>query len=421
MTLLLHRRALMKDWKKVGGGIELSTHGLSETRTGFDVELVLALRDSTSKSSSTEVDADPGQFQPQERNVGSMEPPFPEGDADPVESNAGSESPSLPPQADEISSQESDLDFDNFDSEFRQQNSTSTELDIDQKIFNLIVTTKAGNTVSALRRIKHRLSRESTILFLQNGMGILEEVNSKLFPDVETRPNYMLGIVTHGVNSERPFRAVHAGLGTIALGIIPRYERLRETNMSKSEPKTQWASSSRFMLRTITRTPVLAAVGFSHVDLMQLQIEKLAVNAIINPLTAMFDSSNGELLFNFAFTRVMRLLLAEISLVIRSLPEIQGVPNVKMRFSPERLETLVVSVANKTSTNTSSMLQDVRAGKITEVDFINGYIVKRGEEMGIKCVMNYMLMQMVKGKQDMFDRQNERVIPIAAPGDSEES
>ena len=270
-------------------------------------------------------------------------------------------------------------------------------------IYNLIVAVKGPRTVAALSSVAHRLNQRSTIVFLQNGMGMLEELNDKLFEDVETRPNYILGIVTHGLYPENPFSISHAGMGTTAIGLVPRYppERSRE---GVEKPKDVWAPTSRYLLRTLTRTPVLAAVGFSPTDLMQLKLDKLAVSAVINPLTVMFDCRNGDLLNNDAVTRVMRLLLSEISLVIRSLPQLQGVPNLQMRFSPDRLESMICSIASTTAGNLSSMLQDVRAGHETEIDYINGYIVRRGEEMGIKCVMNYLLMQMVKGKRVMVNK-----------------
>ncbi len=282
-------------------------------------------------------------------------------------------------------------------------------------INNLILTVKAPQTVSALSAIKDRLSRQSTIVFLQNGMGVVDAVNEQLFPDVETRPNYMLGIITHGVHSESPFSIVHAGMGTTALGYLARHP-LSATHQDGHRLPQEMPQTARYLLRTLTRTPLLAAVGFSQTDLLQLQLEKLAVNAIVSPLTVMLDAKNGDVLSNFAMTRVMRLLLAEISLVIRSLPELRGVSNVRMRFSPGRLESLAVSVMRKTSENVSSMLQDVRNGKQTEIDYVNGYIVKRGEEMGFKCVMNYMLLQLVKGKQQMINRQIKNFVPIVDDG-----
>ncbi|KAL9062123.1 MAG: hypothetical protein Q9157_009210, partial [Trypethelium eluteriae] len=141
-------------------------------------------------------------------------------------------------------------------------------------------------------------------------------------------------------------------------------------------------------------------------------LEKLAVNSIINPLTALLDGRNGVLLFNYALSRTMRLLLAETSLVLRSLPELQGMPNLRLKFGPDRLETLVVSAANTTAENVSSMLADVRAGRQTEVEYINGYIVKRGEELGIRCAMNYLVMQMVRGKSNMTKREVADEVPM---------
>jgi len=111
------------------------------------------------------------------------------------------------------------------------------------------------------------------------------------------------------------------------------------------------ALSSRYLLRTLTRSPILACAAFPTLDLLQLQLEKLAINAIMNPLTALLDLPNGRLLHNHTLSKVQRLLLAEISLVLRSLPELEGVPNVRMRFSPERLETLTMSMTAKTAEN----------------------------------------------------------------------
>lgn len=278
-------------------------------------------------------------------------------------------------------------------------------------IHNLILAVKGPRTLSALASVSHRLNQRSTIVFLQNGMGILEEVNQNLFRNVETRPNYILASVTHGIYLQKPFSVRHLGMGTTALGVVPRFppERLPD---GAGKRKDVWAPTSRYLLRTLTRTPVLAAVGFSPTDLMLLQLDKLAASAVIDPLTVMFDCKNGDLLFNGAVDRVMRLLLSEISLVIRSLPELQGVPNVQMRFSPDRLESMIVSIATMTTEKISVMLKEVRAGNETEIDYINGYLIKRGEEIGIKCVMNYMLMQMVKGKRIMINKEVYNQIPM---------
>lgn len=301
-----------------------------------------------------------------------------------------------------------------------------------EPIHNLILTTKTIRTISALSRVRHRLNRESTICFLQNGMGVIDDVNEQLFPDPATRPNYVQGIISHGANvppemaEKDPFFVVHAGHGTLSLGAIPREPLAAKSDRppTPTGPGTdndgkindtqaeEWSPSARYLLRTLTRTPVLCAVGFTPIELLQLQLEKLAVNSIMNPLTSILDNRNGSLLYNFPISRTMRLMLAETSLVMRSLPELRGIPNVPHRFSAERLETLVVSVSDKTRDNVSSMLADMRAGRQTEIEYINGYIVKRGEELGVKCVVNYAIMQTVIGKALMLQREAADEVPV---------
>ena len=389
VTLLLHRRSLLRAWEESAKEITVRDDGIEVKRKGYEVELLPLVR----RQHGVELK---------------------EGEADLYE------------HADQVKPHEAAKVFKEegaqqqiFDALSYEEPQVEAPKE-DGTIHNLIVTTKAAFTVNALANIRHRLAPTSTICFLQNGMGIIDEVNEKLFPNEQDRPNYMQGIITHGVNvppeipeRQRAFYAVHAGHGTVALSLIPssRAKRttkdlIRSTSSDIHDTQSElWADSSRYLLRTLTRTPVLCAVGFTPTELLQLQLEKLAVNSVLNPLTVILDARNGSILYNFAITRTMRLLLAETSLVIRSLPELQNIPNVATRFSAQRLETLVVSVANTTRDNISSMLADVRGGRQTEVEYINGYIVKRGEEIGIKCVVNYSTMQMVIAKSTMVQRE----------------
>ena len=285
-------------------------------------------------------------------------------------------------------------------------------------IYTLIVAVKGPTTVSALRSIKHRVNAETTICFMQNGLGQIDEMNQQVFTDPETRPTYMLGIVSHGAYMSQPCTVIHAGYGTVALGICRDRDRhplppqgpirhqweMSEEDRKKHHPtdKELFSNlSARYLLRTLTRSPVLACAVFPYLDLLQLQLEKLSSNCILNPLTALLDVPNGAMLNNDELLPVQRLLLAEISLVIRGLPELEGIPNVRHRFSAKRLEQLFLGVTKRTAQNSSSMREDIRHEKQPEIDYINGYIVKRGEQQGIKCALNFMLMQLIKGKNSL--------------------
>lgn len=257
----------------------------------------------------------------------------------------------------------------------------------DTPISNLIITTKTISTITALRTISHRLNAESTILFTQNGMGTLDEASSKVFDDPSTRPNYLTAIISHGVYSLGPFSSVHAGQAFMSIG------------RSLQSPAPAEPSKAQYLLNTILLAPILAAKEYPSQELFYLQLEKLIINAIINPLTAMFDCKNGELFDKAPVMKLMRLLLQEASHVIQRLPEIQRAEDagVGTRFAMNPLETKVLDVAEKTAANTSSMLQDVRAGRTTEIDYINGWIVRKGRDLGVDCKLNAKLVEMVKG------------------------
>lgn len=283
-------------------------------------------------------------------------------------------------------------------------------------IFNLIIGTKAIHTIAALSAIKGRLTQESTILFTQNGMGTIDEVNAMVFQDSRTRPKYMTAIVSHGVFSRGPFSCVHAGFGTMNIGCVPRPPPSNPSQLVEGNSRQSPSLSSTEYLSTLfTRVPVLAATLFSPLKLMEIQFEKLIINAMINALTVIFDCRNGKLFSNFKILRLMRSLLSEASHVIRSLPELQTVPGMEARFSEERLDEVVLGVAEKTSKNISSMLQDVRAGRETEIDYINGYIVKRGQQLGIDCVYNRTLVRMVKDKVKITDAEIDTSFPHRHP------
>jgi 2-dehydropantoate 2-reductase len=281
-------------------------------------------------------------------------------------------------------------------------------------IEHLIVCLKGPTVVSALASLRHRLTSKSSILFIHNGMGVIDEVNEQIFPNPDTRPQYLLGILSHGLTRLEEYKVDHAGLGTLSLGPYPD---LSLTNPSTAPLKEDDQSplvvspGSRYILRTLLRIPVLGAATFTPSALLCLQLDKLAVNSIINPLTALFDVRNGNLNYSFPVSRLQRLLLAETSLVLRSLPALKHLPGINTRFSPGRLETLCVSVAHKTGQNISSMLADMRAGFRTEIEYLNQWVVRRGEEMGIRCIVNYTIALAVRAKQGMIMWEKNEELP----------
>lgn len=114
---------------------------------------------------------------------------------------------------------------------------------------------------------------------------------------------------------------------------------------------------------------------------------KLVINAVINPLTAIYGISNGDLLTSPHLRRKMRLLFQEARAVAAS----AGV-NVDNALWDQLLE-----VCRRTARNRSSMLQDVAAGRKTEVDWINGSLIRAAERYGLDVPGHRAVFDAVRG------------------------
>jgi 2-dehydropantoate 2-reductase len=66
----------------------------------------------------------------------------------------------------------------------------------------------------------------------------------------------------------------------------------------------------------------------------------------------------------------------------------------------------VEGVARRTAENDSSMLQDIRRGAPTEVDAINGAVVREGERLGVPTPVNRSLWDLVRAKVDNAGKQS---------------
>ena len=266
-----------------------------------------------------------------------------------------------------------------------------------EHIGSMVVTTKAQQTASALLPFLPRLSRRSTIVVIQNGVGVLDELEQRVFPNPDTRPNIVLGVATHGVFTHDPFVVEHAGLGNIRLALVPRSaDVLPDVGRLLKDPET---ASAGQILRLLMQCTNLSCVSMTYQELFLTQLEKLVVNCVINPLTTVFDCTNGDLVNNASMSVIMNSIISEACAVLHTLPQVQQASH--LRFTTGRLRKLVVQAAHATSKNVSSMRQDALQRKTLEIDYINGYIVQQGQDHGIAVPMNATLMEMTKARACM--------------------
>jgi 2-dehydropantoate 2-reductase len=113
---------------------------------------------------------------------------------------------------------------------------------------------------------------------------------------------------------------------------------------------------------------------------------------VINPLTAVYNCTNGDLI---AHGEMIESICGEVAEVMA----IEGYQTHK-----ESLLSYVYQVIDTTSANHSSMLQDIRTQRHTEVDYITGYVLRRGRSHGLQLPMNNKLFEMIKRKESDYER-----------------
>jgi len=219
-------------------------------------------------------------------------------------------------------------------------------------------------------------------LFLQNGMGTMDEVSKNIFSNAASRPRYLAGIVNHGVyKANGAFSAVHAGFASTIIGPAKTNDRGLSKDLG-------------FMANQIQCCPELVTSLVSISEISRVQLQKLTVNAIVNPLTVIFDCINGYLFETPAFAPLLRALTEEISTILQAVAASADISVDK--FSADNLEEIVSRVGIINAKNISSMRQDVMSGRKTEIDYINGYLVKQADVHGLASPINKKIVELVK-------------------------
>ena len=355
-------------------------------------------------------------------------------------------------------------------------------------IDTLIITTKAPATLPAIKSLLPRLSASSTIVICQNGMGVLEGLLDRYWPDDDSlqpglggssgaygagggRPSFVCATTTHGVYKKGRNHFVHAGMGDIKFGVVPNRAVIASL---AATPNPSWGNAynnpllnPRSLIEpTLSHIPLNSATNSLHSTLAALlqlelntkwlplptlqitQLQKLALNASVNSLTAVMGVHNGALVGSKGAQAIISSIAKECSDVFgahlareagvweppplpsfttsaddadAAYPRSPSPPHpsppplpVSHPLSAASLTDNTLRVIFRTSLNLSSTLQDILAtpsppiapspmeATRTEVDFINGYVIALGRRYGIETPVTESMGLLVKLKEEML-------------------
>ncbi len=232
----------------------------------------------------------------------------------------------------------------------------------------------------ALIFVKHSQTREAAatairllgdrgyLLTLQNGMG-----NAEILAEVAGPDRVLCGTTAQGAMLLGPGKIQHSGVGPTVIGL--------------------WDQERQPIVDEVAKIFSSAEISTGSVDdIRPVLWNKLFANVGINAVTALTNIRNGQLLDLEPTRDLVEAAVKEAIAVARGL-QVDVADNVLAN---------VFAIAEATGINRSSMGQDVDAQRLTEIDAINGYIVRRAEESGLKVPVNQCLTRLIKTLQGHF-------------------
>ena len=228
----------------------------------------------------------------------------------------------------------------------------------------VLVFVKATQTKSAAKTAARLAGSKGLVMTLQNGMG-----NAETIAHIITPRRILVGTTAHGATMLGSGSIRHAGTGPTTVGMWADGEKEFQNARQIADQFTQIG---------IETTAVK--------DVRPVIWDKLLVNVGINAITALTGIKNGQILDLELTCELSRAAIEEAA----SVAQARG---IQMRKDPA---THVFQVAAATAANRSSMGQDVDHGRPTEIEAINGFVVREAESLGISAPVNRTLTALVQ-------------------------
>lgn len=233
----------------------------------------------------------------------------------------------------------------------------------------IIVCVKSHSTQEACKSLKDLAGEKTRILTLQNGLGNVQVLNDHFGPE-----RVIAGVTNHGSTLIAPGRVRHAGKGETVIG----------------------TADGRVLGEIREVAAILTRAGFDtkiSKDIDSFVWSKLIVNTGINAVAALTRLPNGALIDSEHTLAVMRAAVQEAVKVARR-------KRIKLTYDDaiQKVET----VCRATGENVSSMLQDVLSGKRTEIDAMNGAVVRQAKALGIPTPVNETLTGLVRAIETLY-------------------
>jgi 2-dehydropantoate 2-reductase len=238
----------------------------------------------------------------------------------------------------------------------------TTEISAIRDCSLILFCVKANDTEETAKQIAPLLQPDATVVCLQNGVDNADRIRAA------TNVTVIPAAVYVAVSVPEPGRVKHLARGDLIIG--PPSERTTE----------------------VARTFIRAGIPCRISENIEGELwVKLLCNSALNAISALANARYGQIMENAAARQLMQQVVDEVLAVAEANSVV--LPGISDRESGM---AAAMEIATQMAGALSSTAQDLDRGRPTEIDALNGYVARRGAELGVPVPINRALFALVK-------------------------
>jgi 2-dehydropantoate 2-reductase len=238
----------------------------------------------------------------------------------------------------------------------------SAELSATRGAEIILFCVKTTDTAATARELAKILSPDAILVSMQNGVDNAEQIRAT------SGLNALSAAVYVAVAAPTPGTVKHVGRGDLVLG--------PENEITKS----------------VASVFVRAGVPCKISETLQSELwTKLVWNCALNAISALGKATYGGILASEDAKTLLQGAVYEVLAVAKA----EGI-SLPLFADPKIAIAGAYKVAEQMAATRSSTSQDMMRGKKTEIDSLNGFVVRKGRELGVPTPINHALFTLVK-------------------------
>ncbi|CAM1501625.1 Fc.00g036090.m01.CDS01 [Cosmosporella sp. VM-42] len=290
------------------------------------------------------------------------------------------------------------------------QNSALSDQPAEDKnshIDELIVTGNGLEAVKAVESVKHRVDGNTSICLMTDGLGVLEDVREQIFKGAEAEPKLILGHMDHALvynrnrDSAKQLKGGRTMLTELPSSHIPYFNQALSMGRSRIN-----------LFETMQEARELRVSESPYDEWLRFKLPSMIFTAAVEPVCVLLGLSYKGLAQNPSAMNMVNQLLDELIKVVGNIPEIQGSTSLRRYLHGSGIHRICYQKLLGKATAPSQLLTRLNKCQPIDINYQNGYFLRRAASLGIEIPLNKFMTQMVTAKREEALVRADAYIPM---------